>query len=108
MHAQWGAYRASVAGCLSCDVCGDGWVGDAGQPHFDTREALELYAAKAGWIVTPLRAVCPSCTPDEACAVGGHEWGRWKSAGPFPRPVWRVLGKSLICDRWNRAGVGRV
>ena len=70
---------------LTCDVCGDGWDGMEGEPHFDTRHELELFAKKAGWAVTPLRAVCPECTSAEVCALGGHTWGRWSMAGPFPR-----------------------
>lgn len=70
---------------LTCDVCGDGWASDAGHPHFASRSDLETYASKAGWVVTPLRAICPWCTPAEACAVAGHNWGRWRPFGPIPR-----------------------
>ena len=86
--------------CISvtCDVCGDGWADESGQPHFEDRTALEAYATKAGWVITPLRAICAFCTPDEACAAAGHEWGRWKPFGPIARkdrPAW--VGRLRIC-----------
>jgi hypothetical protein len=69
---------------LTCDICNDGWDGLDGEPHFATRDDLEQYAKKAGWALTPLRAVCPECTPGELCALAGHSWGAWFTAGPFP------------------------
>jgi hypothetical protein len=69
---------------LTCDVCGDGWAGLDGEPHFATVTDATRYATALGWVVTPARAVCPQCMQVEVCGLAGHSWGRWAPAGPFP------------------------
>ena len=67
---------------LTCDRCGDGWPGQAGEPHFDDRADALRYAAGRGWSVTAARAVCASCRRAEHCVA--HVWSAWRPAGPFP------------------------
>jgi len=69
---------------LLCDGCFDGWTTAAGQPHADSRDAAKAHATAAGRVVTPTRALCRECNELRMCAMAGHQWGRWTSAGPFP------------------------
>ena len=75
---------ATICVVLTCDVCGDGWAPLGAEPHFANRAAAVQYASRSGWVTTSRRAVCAECTHVEVCALGGHTWGRWTSAGPFP------------------------
>jgi hypothetical protein len=85
---------------LTCDVCGDGWSGLGGAPHFDAQNDLELYAKQAGWAITPLRAVCPSCLLQEMCELDGHSWGPWTQLEASPlstNPMARRVRFCVVC-----------
>ena len=84
---------------LLCDVCEDGWgEGLDIEPHFPNPASARAFAAGEGWIVTELRAVCPTCVPVEVCALNGHDWKPWRASGPFPMAGGRVwMGRVRYC-----------
>lgn len=82
---------------VTCDVCGDGWSQLDGEPHFEDRYALELYARKAGWTITPLREVCAHCTLEELCALTGHTWGSWTQLEPSPLSRHDTARRARFC-----------
>ncbi len=69
---------------LVCDRCHDGWLDDAGLPHFDSKDDAVEHARAAGWVVSANRMLCPQCAFCDVCSIGGHHWSRWTPAGPFP------------------------
>jgi hypothetical protein len=77
------AWAEQICWSVVCDVCGDGWRGEA--PHFASREDGEVSAKADGWAVAGERIVCPECLHVQECALTGHDWGGWTAAGPFPR-----------------------
>ena len=70
----------NVHTCVSllCDGpnCHDGgW--DDGVPHFPTVDEAVDYAQKLGWLITNVRALCPTCAAAVECAATAHRWAAW-------------------------------
>jgi hypothetical protein len=82
---------------LTCDVCAGGWSDLDGEPHFDDRYDLELYAKQAGWTITPLRAVCPNCTLEELCSLTDHTWGPWTQLEASPLSADKTTRRVRFC-----------
>jgi hypothetical protein len=71
---------------VACDGCGDGWTDSDTDavPHYPDREAALDGLSMAGWTLDPTRVLCGDCTVLAVCERAGHDWLRWRPAGPLP------------------------